>query len=166
MAGFGFNTQEYVREQSNFDPIPAGDYKLRITESQMKTSAKGNDYLSITFAVAEGPFSNRLIWANFNIFHPNNDTQRIAREQIAELCAAAGRPNANDSSQIHGCVVLGKVKCDPSSDFPNSIKGYRKINGDVGNAQSRPAQPGQSAVTTPPSTTTSRSSKPWERKAS
>lgn len=158
MAGFGFNLNDYATATSNFDPLPAGDYKLRIMDSEIKTSAKGNDYLSISFQVSEGEFSNRMIWSNFNIMHPNEDTRRIAREQLTALCAAAGCLGANDSSQLHGRVVIGKVKCDPASDFPNSIKGYKS----AGNVQPalKSAPVGQAAAAQ--SSVASRS-KSWEK---
>lgn len=160
MAGFGFNTKDYANSESTYAPLPAGEYKMRIDGSEMKiSSSSGNEYLSFEFTVAEGQFMGRKLWSNFNIFHPKENVQQIAREQLAALCDACGSPGANDSSELHGRVVQCKVKLDENSDFPNSIKSFRK----VGNSQT--AQPGPAAPAH--SSAASRSSgKPWERAAS
>lgn len=169
MAGFGFNTNDYADVQNSFDPVPAGDYQMRIDDSEIKVSQTGNQYLSVKFVITDAQCTNRVLFSNFNIMHPNIDTQRIAREQITLLCKAAGVPGANDSAQLHGRVVIGKVKCDPTKDFPNSIKGYKSL-GNVQPVQSHQAVPAQQSMQTQPSqpsvTATSHSNKPWERKAS
>jgi len=48
--------------------LPEGDYLLEVDEVEQKTSENsGNDYLAITFKVAEGQYKGKKVWHNCSL---------------------------------------------------------------------------------------------------
>ncbi|NYZ70454.1 DUF669 domain-containing protein, partial [Endozoicomonas sp. SM1973] len=71
MANFGFNLSEHPPEEA-FKPIPPGDYPAIITEADIKpNSANTGAYMKVKFVITEGEYTNRVVFNNYNISHPN-----------------------------------------------------------------------------------------------
>lgn len=51
MLNFNFNSNDY--EEKNYEPIPAGDYRIRVENAEETVSkSSGNDMVKLTFAVS------------------------------------------------------------------------------------------------------------------
>ena len=48
MAYIGFNADQ-IPDSSGFDPLPAGDYMVWISESKVQTSQNGHELLKVTY---------------------------------------------------------------------------------------------------------------------
>lgn len=144
LNGFDANTVEPV--SSNFDPIPAGKYLAMIVDSQEKSSQKGHKYLSLEIEVIDGEFKGRKLWTNLNLAHPNADTVKFARAELAEICKAVGVLRPTDTVQLHNLPMQITVKVTRRKDndeLQNRIKGYAPKAAAQG-------QPQQATGTTPP----------------
>jgi len=175
MAQFhNFNATE-VEPMRSFDPIPAGQYVAMIVASEEKTSQSGNRFVSLEFEILEGPYKGRKLWVNLNLYHPNPDTVKFARAELASICLAVGVPSPQDSAQLHNVPVNIHVRLVNRKDTgepQNRIKGYASRSAaSAGPAQTAPpysAAPGTvpaAAQAAPPSqapvpTTTT---PPWQR---
>lgn len=58
-------------EVKNFDPLPVGSYKCKITDGSVEDSKDGpsdknptGQYINFEFTVQEGPFADRKTWRN------------------------------------------------------------------------------------------------------
>jgi len=116
-----------VEPVPNFDPIPAGEYLAMIVGSEEKTSRNGHQFLSLEFEVLDGQYKGRKIWANLNLSHPNPETVKFARAELAAICKAVGVLRPTDSVQLHNLPMQIGVRCVSRKDtgeLQNRIKGY------------------------------------------
>jgi len=150
----GFNADE-VPPATGFDPIPAGKYKVVITESEEKATKAGTgSYLQLTFVVVEGEFENRKLWARLNLNNPNDQAVSIARAELSAICRAVNVRKIKDSSQLHDIPLVIRVsaKPDDKGEIRNEIKGYEA----VGAATSSPVGASSGATSSAP---------PWAKKS-
>jgi hypothetical protein len=126
MATLQFSAQG-IDTSNNFDALPAGEYTVVVTESDMKTTQSGTGrYLSLTFEVqAPESFRGRRLWDNLNLENPSAKAVEIAQRQLAQLCVACGLQGITDSEQLHNVPVVAIVKVDRSDSTRNQIKGYK-----------------------------------------
>ena len=52
-------------EETEFQPLPVGDYRVKVANVEKKTSQSGNDYVSMVMEVIDGDFTGRNIYNNF-----------------------------------------------------------------------------------------------------
>ena len=128
----GFDSSE-VEPSGSFEPLPAGEYIVMITNSEVKQTKAGNgEYLSLTFTVQQPEeHQNRLVWGNLNLVNPNPKTVEYARRDLSAICHAVGVLNPEDSSELHGIPMKAKVKINPATDqFPasNGIGGFKSVD--------------------------------------
>ena len=145
LNGFDANNVEPV---PSFDPIPAGQYLAMIVASEEKTSSKGNQFLSLELEVLDGQYKGRKLWVNLNLSHPNPETVKFARTELASICRAIGVLKPTDSVQLHNLPMLITVKCvnrKDTGELQNRIKSYAPKAAAQGQPQQAPAN-----STTPP----------------
>lgn len=120
------------QDMNSFEPIPAGEYLAKITESEIKDTAAGTGkYVKLKFEVIEGEYKGRLIWNNLNIINPNPTAVEIAQKELATICRAIGKPVIQDTNELHGIPMLMKVRIVPAKgDYPasNSPTGYKSAD--------------------------------------
>lgn len=157
MAQLNFNAAT-VPPSSAFELLPAGWYNVRMTASEMKPTQDGaGSYLNLTFTVDDGPFKGRKIFDRLNLNNKNATAVKIAYESLSAICHATGVIQLQDSTQLHGLLMMCKVKVKPAEgkySENNEVAGYKAVEGGSGVAQSQPApawvQPSQSQAPTPP----------------
>lgn len=150
MANLGnFNANE-VDPHKALEPIPAGEYSIAMTASEMKPTATGNGhYLSLEFQVLEGPHKGRKLYDNLNLKNPSPQAVEIARAKLSAICRAVGCMTPKDSTELHNKPLIGIVghkKREDTGEMQNSIKGYKAR----GAGSTRPATPGAPPRTPPP----------------
>ena len=150
MAGLPgtFDSTQVDTGPDSFDPIPPGDYKVQIVQSEMRPTKNGNgQYLWLELDVIDGQHQGRKLWDRVNLVNPNPQAQQIGEKILAQICQATGELTASDSEQFHLKPMLAKVKVQPASgqyDASNQIKGYRSVN-----AEQQPGQTAQPAQAQP-----------------
>jgi hypothetical protein len=129
--GQSFNANN-APEMPDFSPIPAGVYPAIITDSEVKPSKSGNNYLNLTVTIADGQYKNRLVWDILNLWHPTEKVKNIAVATLGKIQKAVGVIDLQDSSQLHNKPLLVKIAVDPGDEQygpKNIIKGYKAIGG-------------------------------------
>jgi hypothetical protein len=113
MAQINFNTED--APESDFEPIPAGEYACQIIQTEMKdTKAGDGQYLECRVQVVEdGDYQGRLLFERFNLVNPNETAVRIAQRQLKELCEAVGLLEVEDSEELHDIEFVAKVEIEP-----------------------------------------------------
>jgi hypothetical protein len=155
MANLGnFNANDFIEEEKDFSPIPAGDYPVMVESTEMKTTKAGTGkYVSAKIIVLDGKSKGRVLFTNFNIENPNPEAAKIGRSQLANLVKACGLESIVDTSQLHSKPIIARVTIKPASggyDASNEIKRFFPI---------APVEPVDPEVVTVPSLA---GKKPWE----
>lgn len=127
MPALGTDYQN-AKPMDDFSPIPVGDYKAVITESEILTTKKQDgQYLKLRVEIIEGEYAGRLIFVNLNLWNPNPKAVEIANRELATIVAAVGKPGAQNSEELHNIPMTIKVGVEPGGEQygpQNRIKNY------------------------------------------
>lgn len=141
MAKIGFNTADAPEPTNDFDPIPAGDYPMRVINSEMKDTKDGTGkMLVLEMDITDGPCAGRKHWERFNLVNKNAQAVEIAQRSLAQLCLAVGKVSVDDSDELHMLPFIAKMKVTPpKGDYAagNQIAAYKEAAG--GKAAAKPA---------------------------
>lgn len=124
----------------DFDPIPAGEYRAKIIESDIEDVSSRNNYgrcLKLTWQIETGPYDGRLVWQRLNMWAEGmNNIDKvisIAQSQFASIRQATGKLAPQDSSELHHipCTIRVKVKTDPSGQYSpsNEVTSVKPVGG-------------------------------------
>lgn len=155
MAELNFNA-EAVDPASSYDPLPVGWYPCIATESEFKSTQKGNgQYLQIVFEVIDGQHKGRKLWARLNLDNPNRTAVEIAERELSAICRAVGVMRPKDSRELHGKALMVKVgmrRRADTNELSNEIKGYKAAEKSSYSAPASTAQPARNEFSddTPP----------------
>lgn len=140
----GFSVEGAPEPDSDFAPIPAGEYPMRVVNSEMKDTKAGNGKrLVLEIDITDGPQQGRKLWQGFNLVNPNPQAVEISQRQLAQLCLAVGKVAITDSDELHMQEFIGKVKVTPAKDGygpGNEIAVYKPREG--AKAADKPASSG------------------------
>ena len=156
MAYLPFDATD-IPTESPREALPAGDYPVIITDSLVKTSKAGSNYLELTLQVLDGPYANRLTWDRITLDNANPTAAEIGKRQLSQVCHAVGVLQVQDSAQLHGIPLMArlKYKVDPQYGPKNEVGGYRPM-GAPAQAQPSSATANQAAPVAPTAT-------PWQQ---
>ncbi len=127
MSKFGFDLAEYESSGTrDYSPIPKGEYTLKCTDAEVKTTRSGGEMIAATFEVVGGDYDGRKVWNNFNIHNDSEKAQKIGREQVASWARACGKPNASSFDE------LLERKFNASIDIEKGKDGYADKNRIIG----------------------------------
>jgi hypothetical protein len=112
----------------DFTPIPVGDYKAVITDSEVKATKAGDgQYLNMKVEIIEGEYQGRILFVILNLWNPNPKAVEIANRELATIVAAVNKPGAQDSTELHNIPMTIKVGIQPGGGEygpSNRIKNY------------------------------------------
>lgn len=120
-------------QYQGFEPLPAGEYKVQITDSDIVTPKSGNgSMIKFTYEVIADPqFDGRKIFDNIIIEHSSVEAERIGKQKLNTICALTGVKSLKDTAQLHGKTLslLISVK-ESNGEKQNVIKKYLPFNPD------------------------------------
>lgn len=120
-------------QYQGFEPLPADEYKVQITDSDIVTPKSGNgSMIKFTYEVIADPqFDGRKIFDNIIIEHSSVEAERIGKQKLNTICALTGIKSLKDTAQLHGKAMslLISVK-DNQGEKQNVIKKYLPFHSD------------------------------------
>ena len=122
--------------------IPAGAYECMVQGVEMKqTKDETGSYLKVTLVVTEGDYKGRLLFDNLNVRNKSEQAQKIGREALNGLLAAAEIPGERDMSVLVQRTVTAKVTVEKSEAYgeQNKVKGYLAPSSGVKTTTAAPA---------------------------
>lgn len=141
--GASVTVTEEALKQPEFGNIPNGVYELEITASDVIEKNKDTPQHSITVKVTNEvllpeEYKGRKVFANYNIQHPNSQTQEIGNKQFQALLAALAIYDLGedaDTQELHliryrARVGMGKDSKEKNADgspvyaAKNELKAY------------------------------------------
>ena len=141
LSGLGFDARQ-VEPNTGFDAIPAGEYDVVITKSEVKATKAGTgQYVELTLQVLGGQFQNRQLWDRLNLWNPSEKAVAIAKGTLSAICRAVGVPSPNDTVELHNkpLRVRVAVEQDPQRGASNVIKAYKERHAQAASQQVGPA---------------------------
>ena len=104
MANWTFDPSQY--QEKNFEIIPVGDYRARISDVVERTFSSGNSGYEITFEING---YNSKLWA-YLVLDPSNPAQ--TNQRIGEFFNAFGivSPAMGSGKQWIGCMGAVRIK--------------------------------------------------------
>ena len=121
-------------EAANYDPIPKGDYTLKVSGVEIKATKAGDgQYINAEFSVLGPKFQGRKLFERFNIINGNAQAVQIGYRKLKELLTASGMTQEqiarfNDTDQLLGLTFNARVSVreDESGKYDpqNEIKRY------------------------------------------
>lgn len=123
----------HIDPTPRFDPIPAGDYTVIISESETRLTKDGSgQYLQLKLEVQGGEFAGRTLFDRLNLWNNASQAQEIAQRTLSQICHAVGVLHVNDSQQLHNKPLIATVKVRQAQgnyEASNEIKGYKAGGG-------------------------------------
>lgn len=128
MSKFGFDLNEYESSGTrDYSPIPKGEYTIKCTDAEVKTTRSGGEMIAATFEVVGGEHDGRKVWNNYNIHNDSEKAQKIGREQVASWARACGKPNATSFDELLERKFIASIDIEKGKDGyadKNRIVGY------------------------------------------
>jgi len=150
-------------ELDSFDPVPQGQYRVMITQSEQKNNSKGTGtILEIFHEIIEGEYKGKRIRNVINLDNPNLTSVEIGRKQLADLCRKISVTRPQGPQDLLNKVVIVDTDVESYKDsngnekFSNRVKSYIESSGTV-----TPPPATNNASTPAPASTTKK--KPWEK---
>ena len=126
MALLNFTTEGIdLNNRPKAGPIPAGQYNVRIEETDVLALKSSNGHrVSIETVLVDGQYEGRRLWASITLQHDSEKVTEIGQRQFAELVNAAGLVKIADTTELHGKVVKAavSVRNDPEYGERNDVK--------------------------------------------
>ena len=112
---------------SEYEAIPAGDYRVIMTESEKKKTKDGkSELLACKFQILDGPMKNRTFFDRFNLWNASEKAKLIAEQQFKKVCEAVSVMKPADSLQLHGKPMMAKLAItEYNGKDSNEVKGYK-----------------------------------------
>lgn len=152
-----FSADTLPKSERSYEPIPAGWYTVGITAAELKsTKAATGQYISVRYDIIAPSHQGRVVFGNLNIFNPNAEAEKIGRQQLGELMAAAGIATLDDTDLLIGKQLQIKLKIRKSDQYgdSNDVDGYKSLGG---------AMPSMSSAA-PSAEATAKAAPPWAKK--
>lgn len=148
-----------VEPSAPFEIIPAGDYRVQITNSSMESTKAGTgSFLKLELEIMDGQQAGRKIFDRLNLDNPNAQAVEIAQRTLSAICHAVGVLTVSNSEDLHLRPMTAKVKVverkDRAGEVSNEIGGYRP------DGSTAPSGATQNAAAT-----AAASAPPWKRNA-
>ena len=124
----GLYDQDAAPKQG-FDPIPAGDYSLEITEADVVATKSGTgQLLKYTTSVIEGAHTGALVYGQINLVNDNPKAQEIGQGEFAALRKAVGVGVVTDTDELLNKSFLAKIVIEPERTDKLNGKTYPPKN--------------------------------------
>ncbi len=117
-----FNIRDYAKSL-----LPEARYTFQIKNAHLKTSKSGNSMANIQLEVISAFKTGQSVFKDFNIYHPGEVAQRIAREELAKLCSCVGIEDLKELSELNNKIVDGEIFHEKYIDKNGNEKFSSKI---------------------------------------
>jgi len=128
----GFHADQHG-DMRSFEPAPAGTYLCKITDSSYEQNSLQTGWMvKYTAEILQGEYAGKKIFQQLNIVHQSAKAQQIANEEFATLCRALGRPNPQDTVELHNIPFYMTVRVVPATEqyrAKNEPTGYAPYSG-------------------------------------
>ena len=122
----GFDASK-VEPSSQFEALPAGEYRACIVESKAKSTKDGSgEMIELKLQILDGPAKNRTLFDRLNLKNKSGVAVEIAKATLSSICRAVNVMQPKDSSELHMKPLMIKVaQKEYNGNMQNEIKSYK-----------------------------------------
>lgn len=117
--GLRVNFSDKEATSAALDPIPRGEYHVKITDVETRYSKseknEGKPYWAIEFTVQEGPYSDRKVWTNCMLFEGALYTLSQLMKALG-YDVSEGESEVPDGDDLISRDVIVRVTIRPETD--------------------------------------------------
>lgn len=159
-------------QEVSFEPLPDGEYKVMIVESEEKRNKSDNgDILKLKLQVIEGEHNGRFVFDQLNLTNPSPKAEEIGQRQLKWLLKCCNVFNPKGPFDLLNKVVIVEVGSEVYNDKPKNIVknyspvGYKSQTTQQPQIPTQTDQPTQAPVAPPtkPVTNGNGGAKPWRK---
>lgn len=125
MVAIQFNANEHEATQS-YDPVPAGEYKVCITETRMD---KNNTGITVFYDIIDGDHTGRKLFQWLGFWHSNTNYIEMANRRLSSLCRAVNKMTVSDTDELVGSQLMVKVRIQKKDPSQNDVTGHSAVPG-------------------------------------
>jgi len=116
MAKFNVSGWDDIPEQGAYEPIPAGDYLVEVTEGDAtEDHAEGSTTIKFGYTIIDGPFTGRTLRSNHCVEHPDAQRKEIGWVTLKQMSRAVDLLSpSGDTDEYLGRQCNVRVSCDVS----------------------------------------------------
>ena len=132
LLGYTVNQNDLPEDQGSFEPLPAGDYQVRIAETSINSTASGTgQYIKVRMDVTGPTHQGRVLFTNLNIKNDSQKAEEIGRQQLGAIMRAIGLDSISDTDELVSGAMTVKVVIKQSDQYgpQNEVKSFKAING-------------------------------------
>lgn len=96
-------------EVGNYEPLPDGDYDLKVVEATAKVSGSGKTMFSVKTEVQSGPHAKRLVWDNLVVSPDSSAALGIFFKKMAALGLNRAYFDQNPSNAQIESALIGRT---------------------------------------------------------
>jgi hypothetical protein len=126
MPEINFDASQHQDE--SYDPLPAGDYMVWISESSIKQPRNGiGEQLELVMDVMQPEqLAGRKIWSHFTLEAPNPKAVEVGRRILANVCRAVGVMAPLNTEELHSIPFWTRVEVKQleTGKIVNDCKAY------------------------------------------
>ena len=144
--------------QSEYSPIPEGDYVAQIEDAEFKITSKGGTMLVLKFQVVGSAQDGRTVVERLNLQNDNEKAVEIGLQTLAKITNAANISVLKDTSELVGKKMYIGVVIKKGEGTYTDKDGNQRQNGDqnvikkyaamTGGITSTPSKPVATATAT------------------
>lgn len=128
MANLAGKIDYNASPESQFDPLPSGEYLAIVSASEVKeTKKRDGEYLELTYQIVDGPYQGRQLWARVTLSNPNQTAVQIGQQHLAQLRHATGVLQLTDSQQLHHIPHVIRVEFQPADPAKNRTRDQNEV---------------------------------------
>jgi hypothetical protein len=90
-------------EETELQPLPVGEYRVKVANVEKKTSQSGNDYISMVMEIIDGDFTGRNIYNNFFLSVKTAETSIKRIYKMAEFAGITPTTFTDTDSIVTFC---------------------------------------------------------------
>jgi len=83
--------------KKGFDPIPEGDYLVRMNRQEEATTRNGGKMIKASFQIVKGDYKDRLLFENFLVEHTSKKAVEIGKDRLSNYLKAVGAEGGLDT---------------------------------------------------------------------
>lgn len=110
-------------EETEFQPLPAGDYRVKVANVEKKISQSGNEYVAMVMEIIDGDYTSRKIYNNF---HLTVKTAEASIKRIYKMAEFAGI-TPTTFSDVDSIVTFCEQLLDKCFEITYDEEAFNKV---------------------------------------
>ena len=110
-------------EETEFQPLPNGEYRVKVANVEKKTYQSGNEYVAMVMEIIDGDYTSRKIYNNF---HLTVKTAEASIKRIYKMAEFAGI-TPTTFSDVDSIVTFCEQLLDKCFEITYNEEAFNKV---------------------------------------